>query len=113
MKLFIALAASGLLALTVWLGVHAEVPAAKPLQKKEAPRPPPQMTFGVIQCGEVIALWTVLQDGTVWRADATNHPVSPEEYNAYLEWAGHPRLNKGQPDIYVLPCPDGPKKEIP
>ncbi len=65
---------------------------------------PPQMSVGVVQCGEVVALWVVLQDGKVYRTDAEHHPDTAQEYNAFLKWAA-----QGQQDLYTLPCPDQAK----
>lgn len=61
---------------------------------------PPLASFGVMQCGEVVAIWVVLQDKSVVRTDAMHHPDTPEEYNAFLTW-----LTTAQEDIYTIPCP--------
>jgi hypothetical protein len=92
-----------MLALTAW---SAEPPAVK---EDHAPmsdaavlgqRVPPLASFGVTQCGEVVAIWVVLQDKSVVRTDAMHHPDTPEEYNAFLAW-----LKTAQSDIYEIPCP--------
>jgi hypothetical protein len=58
-------------------------------------------SFGVTQCGEVVAVWVVLKDGRVTRTDAEHHPDTVEEYNAFLQW-----ISTAPQDIYVMPCPD-------
>ena len=60
---------------------------------------PPLASFGVMQCGEVVAIWVILQDKSVVRTDAMHHPDTPEEYNAFLRW-----LQTAQSDIYTIPC---------
>jgi hypothetical protein len=63
-------------------------------------RVPPLASFGVMQCGEVVAIWVILQDKSVLRTDAMHHPDTPEEYRAFLHW-----LTTAQSDIYEIPCP--------
>src|SRR5882672_7125765 len=114
MKVLIGLAASAMLALTVWSAVQADGAVAAGVRQVKEPtpqdtRPPPQMTLGVIQCGEVIAMWVILEDGSVFRTDALHHPDTPQEYNAFLAWAAHPTANHGEPDIYEIPCPNEKK----
>ena len=69
---------------------------------------PPQASFGVMQCGEVVAIWVITKDGKLFRTDAEHHPDTAEEYNSFLQW-----LTTAQQDVYTLPCHDGKqKKEI-
>lgn len=65
--------------------------------------PPPRITVGVVQCGEVIALWIFAKDGKILRLDAGTHPDQIEEYNKVLAWA-----KSGEQDVLTLPC-DGRK----
>lgn len=60
---------------------------------------PPQVSFGVVQCGDVVAIWVITHDGKLMRMDATNAPKDPEAYNAFLKWLG-----TSQQDLYEIPC---------
>lgn len=90
MKLFNAFMGGVVLVTLIALGID----------KAFAQDKPPQASFGVMQCNEVIAIWVITSDGKLFRTDAQHHPESVAEYNAFLEW-----LKTAQSDIYVLPCP--------
>lgn len=81
-------------------------PAAKaPMTNPEANTPPskapPQMSVGVVQCGEIVAIWVLTQDGKMYRTDAEHHPDDPKVMNDFLTW-----LKTAEQDVYVLPCPN-------
>lgn len=61
---------------------------------------PPLASFGVMQCGEIVAIWVVLQDKSVLRTDANHHPETVAELNGFLKW-----LSTAQEDLYEIPCP--------
>ena len=85
------------LAIAIGLALALAYKAAR----ADEPRQPPQASFGVTQCGEVVAIWVVTKDGKLFRTDPEHHPDTPAEYNAFLQW-----LTTAQSDIYVLPCKD-------
>lgn len=60
---------------------------------------PPQFSMGVVQCGEVVAIWVITSDGKIFRTDAEHHPDA-KDYEDFLSW-----LQTAKQDIYVLPCP--------
>ena len=62
---------------------------------------PPQISIGVLQCGEVIAIWVLTKEGRMFRVDAEHHPEKSEDYNALLQWLG-----TGKQDIYEISCSD-------
>lgn len=59
---------------------------------------PPQITVGVTQCGEVVALWVVTKSGKFMRVDADHHPDA-KNYNEFLTW-----LAGGAQDLVAIPC---------
>lgn len=65
----------------------------------ELEQPAPQVSFGVIQCGDIVAVWVITHDGKLMRMDATNAPKNAEAYNAFIEW-----INKSKQDLYEIPC---------
>ena len=93
-------------------GILAICFVAKAMGAEPSPRDmgPPQASFGVMQCGEVVAIWVITKDGKLFRTDAEHHPDTPAEYNAFLSW-----LATAQEDLYTLPCPTAKQhtKEIP
>lgn len=96
----------GLLGLIFGILLGAVIAAGMCKAAETDPRSvPPRASFGVMRCGEVVAIWVVTQDGKVLRTDAEHHPDTPEEYNAFLKW-----LETAQEDIYVIPCPPGESK---
>lgn len=76
---------------------------------KATDKTPPKLSVGVIQCGEAIAIWVIMQDNRVVRTDAMHHPETVEQYNAFLKW-----LDSGPQDIFTIPCKKDPQiKPIP
>lgn len=111
LKLFAAAAVFAMFAFGCQLAL-ADQPPPIPLTS-DTPLPasvmgralPPLASFGVMQCGEVVAIWVVLQDKSVVRTDAAHHPDSVEEFNAFLQW-----IATAQSDIYTMPCLDNDKR---
>jgi hypothetical protein len=106
LRIVLLLAIMALLLFVSYRPAHADQPAPLPAGQSQIPAAvmgqqiPPLASFGVMQCGEVVAIWVILQDKTVLRTDAMHHPDTPEEYNAFLKW-----LQTAQSDIYEIPCP--------
>src|ERR1700674_1832893 len=70
-----------------------------PKAHSAAPTPtPPNASFIVTQCNELIVAWIVLANGAVYRADTIHLPKG--DYVAWLKW-----LQTGPTDVYTLPCP--------
>lgn len=65
----------------------------------EVEAPAPKVSFGVIQCGDIVAVWVITHDGKLMRMDATNAPKNVDAYNAFIEW-----INKSKQDLYEIPC---------
>ena len=68
--------------------------------------PPPDATLIVTQCGEPVVLW-IFYNGNIIRADAQHHPDSPQEYNAFAQWA----MKSSKTDLYEIPCNTPKPKE--
>ncbi len=85
-----------LLSILIWVGIISGI--AHSADVPVAPKPP-TMSFGVSQCGKMIALWIITQDGHMVRMDKDHHPDTVEHQKALLEW-----VNTGPVDIYVMSC---------
>lgn len=81
----------------------AQVPMGVPQNPSVSELPkgavPPKYVFGVIVCGKAI-IWTVTNDGRIFRFDAAHKPP-PGDMNLWLSWIAHAQNN----NIVNMGCP--------
>lgn len=99
--LILSLVASAAYAQTFGPGVSGPSPdtaESAPVPQKLAP---PRAAFGVIckGTGTPVAIWTVLEDGKVFRFDKDHHPDTAQETAKLMAW-----IKTGPTDFLEIVC---------
>jgi len=84
--------------ITILLALLGALLLSLPSHSADAPVPP-KASFGVSQCGKMVALWIITQDGRIVRMDKLHHPDTEQHQKDLMDWVA-----TGPTDIYVAPC---------